>query len=87
MVAIEKTLNGNNRATHYLPRCKTLRVGVGRSISDLAKHSEVDRATITKIERNHPVTEHIAHRVLSALNVWHKGNLQPHTEITNTPRK
>lgn len=82
----ENRLNSNGRAMHYLPRCKTLRVHAGRSINDLAKHSETDRGTIAKIERNHPVTEPIAHRIFGVLNTWHEGKLKPHMEITTSIR-
>lgn len=83
----EEDFNNNGRASHYVPNCRTLRVGAGKSINVLAKHSDVDRGTIAKIERNHPVSEPVAHRIFSTLNGWHGEKLEIHKEITNIPKK
>lgn len=70
-------------ATSLIPRCTTLRQQAGMSMNALAREARVDRGTLTKIERRHPVTATIANRVFNALNVAHKGKLNVDAEVTS----
>lgn len=70
-------------ATSLVPRCTTLRQQAGMSMNALAREARVDRGTLTKIERRHPVTATIANRVFNALNVAHKGKLSVDAEVTS----
>lgn len=55
------------RAVCLIPRCKTLRVGAGIKVRELADAAEVSIDTVRNIERNRPVSEVYAVRVLNAL--------------------
>jgi len=76
-----------NHAIWLIPRCKTLRVSAGMPIQKLASEAAVDRATITKIEKNKGVSEPLAHRVFNVLNKRHRDTLTAGVEITDNPRK
>lgn len=76
-----------NHATWYFPRCKTLREAAGLRKNALARESGVDRATIDKIEKRHPVTKPTAFRVFNALNARRPIKLDPETEIINSLQK
>ena len=78
---------GNNAAIWLVPRCKTLRVSAGMPIQKLASEAGVDRATVTKIEKNRGVSEPLANRVFNALNKRHRDTLKASAEITDNPRK
>lgn len=76
-------LSSRNGTAHFLLlNCKMLRVGAGKTISDLAKASNISRDTIRKIEKHLPVTEPIIYGVFNTLNNWHKNNLDNNVEIT-----
>lgn len=72
---------GGNFGYHKIPRCKTLRVGAKRTMNALARLADVDRSVISKIERNHCVTEVSAMKIFGALNELHGGTLEPLKEI------
>lgn len=76
-----------NHATWYILRCKTLRESAGLRKNALARDADVDRATIDKIEKRHPVTRPTAFRVFNALNAKHATKLDSSKEITNTLAK
>lgn len=76
------TPHQDHGTAHFLlPNCRTLRVGAGKTITDLAKASDVSRDTIAKIEKHHPVTEPIVHAIFNALNEWHNNTLYRSKEI------
>lgn len=75
----------NGRASYHIPRCRTLRESAGMSINTLAKNADVDRGTISRIERSHPVTAVIAGRVFNVLNEVHKNQLSREAEVTTSP--
>jgi DNA-binding XRE family transcriptional regulator len=79
--------NAGNKATWFIPRCKTLREQAGQRIQGLAKKAGVDRATIDKLEKRKPVTKPTAYRVLNALNELHVTKLDPNVEIISSLRK
>ena len=55
------------RAVCLIPQCKTLRVGAGVKIRELAALADVSVDTVRNIEKSKPVTEVYAVRVLGAL--------------------
>ena len=77
----------DNGAIWLFPRCKTWRVSAGMGIQQLAKEAGVDRATVKKIEKHHPVSEPILHRVFNVLNVRHGSKLNDAVELKDNPRK
>lgn len=72
------------RAGYYIHQCKTLRELAGLSINSLARKAEVDRSTVSKIEKKHPVTGAIAGRVFNALNEASKNTLKFEIEVTTS---
>ena len=75
------SVQGGNVGHHKIPRCKTLRIGAKKTMNALARMADVDRSVITKIERNHRVTEVSAMKVYEALNNLHGGVLRASDEI------
>lgn len=79
------TTTNNGRASFFLLRCKTLRIGAGLTMNELARKSEVDRATISKIEAHHGVTEPVIAKVFNALNQKHANKLNYDKEVSPQP--
>lgn len=52
----------------YFDTLKTLRERSGLKIAVLAKEADVDRSTITRIEKHHNSTPETLHAVINALN-------------------
>ncbi len=77
-------IQGAKRATRYFRRCGDLRAGKGVTKNDLARGSDVDRSTLSKIEAGTAgVTEEVIMRVFNCLNEkYYGGNLSVSAEIT-----
>jgi len=74
----------NGQAIYCILRCRTLRELAGMSMNALAASAKVDRGTVSKMERRHPVTGAIAGRVFNALNVAHRSTLTYEDEVSTS---
>jgi len=61
--------NPTARALCLIPRCKTLRVGAGMKMRELAEAAGVSVDTVRNVERHKPVSEVYAARILNALRM------------------
>lgn len=55
----------------YFDECKTFRMRAGLPLSALAREAEVDRATLSKVEKHHAARYETLMRIVNALNTLH----------------
>lgn len=78
-----QTGNGSNgqRARYVFPRCAALRAGKGLKKRQLATLAAVDPTTLSRIERQEPVTIETAMAVFNQIDLLHGNSLNAQAEV------
>jgi transcriptional regulator with XRE-family HTH domain len=80
----EENDRSSARARFLVPRCAALRAGKGLKKAHLAALAKVDTSTLTKIERQQPVTIETAMLVFNQLQLQYAETLNINNEVVDT---